>query len=205
MNNKGLSDFISHLEKFGEVNHGVFSYVYAPKGKDYVYRAWTYDPGFDAYVNLIQKTKNEYFPVIEKIKEIPFRLSSPRQLQDEKVKIAKIEKLFPAKGLLFKPLCQVKRKGVVDDLSIYDIMNVCTSGLDVFSVYEVSDEDKQKYKPLADAFVLLHNVLANRTRINWDVQGSNIMLRANGHIVLSDPIGTPSNDTNKTLVDYGES
>jgi hypothetical protein len=199
---KGIQDFVEHLKQYGEVHNGSYAYVYAPDGKDYVYKAWTHDPAWEAYINMISKNTNEYFPKISKIRSIPLLLARDAALVDAKVKIAKIEKLKPLPNSK-KNLCKVYKSGLVLDLNIHDVI-ACENSKTLFSIYEVSEEDKQKYKELFSAVDSLDNLIKSNNLFGWDAAGDNILMRHNGHIVFADPLCTTSMDWgNATLVDYG--
>jgi hypothetical protein len=200
---KGIQEFIEHMKQYGEVHQGGYSYVYAPEGKDYVYKAWTHDPAWEAYVDIISKHKNPYFPVISKIKAIPLHLARDIALVDTKVKIAKIEKLKPLpKSKNF--ICKATKNGLLVDLQLSDVIS-CKNSRTLFSIYDISEEDKQKYKDLFDVVDILNDLISSNKLYGWDAAGDNILMRANGHIVFADPICTTDSDwTNSTLVDYGK-
>lgn len=200
---KGIQDFVEHLKQYGEVHNGGYAYVYAPEGKDYVYKAWTHDPAWEAYMEMISKNTNAYFPKISKIRSIPLHLARDVTLSDTKVKIAKIEKLKSLQNSK-KTLCKAYKSGMLVDLQLYDVVS-CKNRKTLFSIYDISDKDKEYYSSLFDAVDLLDELIKSNKLFGWDAAGdNNILMRQNGHIVFADPICTTDSDwKNSTLVDYG--
>jgi hypothetical protein len=112
------------------VKNGEFAYVYIPEGKDYVYKAWTQDDGFDAYLDIIRNNKNKHFPKILKFKELPIHLARDTGLKNTKVKILKLEKLQPrSSDIVIDVRYNGKsRKMSIDDFSFYKKKNNSTTG-----------------------------------------------------------------------------
>lgn len=197
---KGIQDFVEHLNQYGEVKNGEFAYVYIPEGKDYVYKAWTHDPGFDAYLDIIQNNKNKHFPKILKFKELPIHLARDTGLKNTKVKILKLEKL----------------KNTSSDISIDTIYNGRDSKLSIDNLvfykrkanslletlksrgYIVNDS----WVDFVNAIDLIGNTIIQNNLSHWDLHVSgNIMKREDNTIVLSDPIS--SGARGYSLVQYG--
>lgn len=197
---KGIQEFVEHLEKYGDVKNGEFAYVYTPEGKDYVYKAWTHDPGFDAYLDIVRNNKNKHFPKMLKFKELPIHLARDTGLKNTKVKILKLEKL----------------KNTSSDISIDTIYNGRNSKLSIDNLIFYKRKTNSLLETLksrgyivdsawvdfVNAVDIIGNKIIQNNLLHWDLHTyGNIMKREDNAIVLSDPMS--SGVRGYSLVQYG--
>jgi hypothetical protein len=89
---QNLNKFI--IDKKIKVESGTFGFAIIPKDKDYVYKCWTKDAGFEAFLDYVQKHKSDkHLPkLIGSIRSIPLFFKH-NQLKDLKLKVQRVEKL----------------------------------------------------------------------------------------------------------------
>lgn len=189
---KTLYQFISYLRTKTNIRNGKFSFVFRPEGKDYVYKAWTTDTGWEAYLKIIDSS-NPYFPKIEKIKQAPVKFSD----KTLNIKIAKIEKLYPCNVLNIIKIPAIRK---VDNKEItLDILRLSSEIDDINKLYIIDDSYKVQYQDLFDALSAIRQLRNNNNNIGIDFNHDNFMKRPDDHLVINDPLSDLTGD--ESIVD----
>lgn len=178
---KTLYQFISYIRTKTNIRNGKFSFVFQPEGKDYVYKAWTNDSVWDAYLKIIDSS-NPYFPKIEKIKQVPLKFSD----KNLNVKIAKIEKLYPCNVLNIIKIPAI-RKSDNKEITL-DILRLSSEIENINDLYVIADRYQNQYQDLFDALLTIRNLRNNNNDIGIDFKDDNFMQRQDGHLVINDPL-----------------
>ena len=96
---KTLAEIIStFIKKYGiKISNGAFAFVVIPKDKNYVYKIWTKDDGYEAFLKYLETSKSEHLPKVGRIRTLPFFFKRDEAISGD-LKIVRIEKLDHLSG-----------------------------------------------------------------------------------------------------------
>ena len=189
-----------------KVKHGAFGIVLIPSDKNYVYRFWTKDSGYEEFLEYIKDHKSDHFPkILSKVKEIPIVFKRSSDTQDKKFKMIKTEKLDPFKGTeamhvnkITNALSQPGKK-----INSIDALRAWCS-----TTRMVEDQDKREMLKLIDGnadfwktVIELKRYFDTNPLSEFDIHSENMMVRSNGEWVITDPAYPIARHFSKSAVD----
>lgn len=96
-----FSEFVSTILKDQgyKLAKGAFAFVLIPPGKDYVYKCWVSDKGYEHFMKIVQENQgNPFLPkLLSKIHKVPIFFKRPETI-DGHVNVVKMEKLEPLRN-----------------------------------------------------------------------------------------------------------
>lgn len=167
------------LSKHGYVvNRGSFSIVLAPPGKNFVYRCWTEDSGFEAYYKLLKSSDLKQYAYVPKFLGEKRSLKLNLKNEDREVNVQRVEKLsddYPAERMSFARLMINAINSKAPRLKLEDMI-VDTLGSDSLKKY-----------PLITDFIYDFSRLVDQNLSN-DIGGSNVLWSTERNCpVITDP------------------
>ena len=185
-----ISNFLNQGIESGsiKVRSGSFAFVVIPKDANYVYKVWTVDPGWEEYLAYIQDHPGDphLLRVMSRTRNIPFTFKRPSNF-DVDMKIVKLEKL--------RELSEDESDSVIDLRNALDRMIVSKlNSTDIPGILKTSGTD------LDLSFIRTTvDVLQKCNGFKSDLHGENVMKRADGTLVITDPYFEPHNGRNVTI------
>jgi hypothetical protein len=205
---KTLAEIINtFIKKYGiKISNGAFAFVVIPKDKNYVYKIWTKDDGYEAFLKYLETAKSDHLPKVGKIRLLPFFFKRDEAISGD-LKIVRIEKLDHLTGDLKNQM----NDGLSSFNHIIEIISDYTGIDSLISKIESSTVSKiiknkvtclswiSKNKKLAEDLLKLAKFISEEYpgKVLTDFVG-NIMLRGSTPVII-DPFYTILTDI--TVVD----
>jgi len=176
---------------YQEVGRGSFGVTLKHSSKPIVVKFWISDTSYDDFINYVATHPSKHLPKLySKPKELSSFFAIPKNFP-EKVHYVKMEKLERLKDNhdadlikgIFNELCDLPSKKDVDHL-IEQLEEAKDSDYSEWSRLKKLVDDVPKF--LHEMFEMLHHLLNGKN--NLDIHDENIMQRANGELVITDPI-----------------
>jgi len=164
------------------LDSGYFSTVFTNANKNFVLKiTHNPDPGYDHYVNLIHSIKNKHFPIISDRKEIVVD-----KLKYTVYLIEKLKKLWGAED---------------DELASACKLIVARYPMPLDRVFLGRKNGAPKIIIDDPSFLKALQILgANKKRYRIDLHRQNLMQRADGTIVITDPYSFQNNSSYQALL-----
>ena len=162
---------------------GAFGRVIQSPDPNWVYKFYERDSAYDAYVDFLQQHPNKHYPVIKKVKKMTnfFKRYGIQKDKFTVVVIEKLNKIPENKMPLVLAIVRMRSWNPFDRLEEFNI----------------KEEDLPEIKSLwMAAAEIRHSHVLNGDRF-MDLHSGNVMQRADGTIVLIDPVASRSD------LDYG--
>ena len=176
---------------YQEVGRGSFGVTLKHSSKPTVVKFWVSDSSYDDFINYVATHPSKYLPKLySKPKELSSFFTRPKNFP-EKVHYVKMEKLEKLKNdddadmisTIFGELSNFHNKKDVDHL-IEQLEEAKDNEYSEWSRLENLVDDIPNF--LYEMFEMLHHLLNGKN--NLDIHEENIMQRANGELVITDPI-----------------
>ena len=171
--------FEEHMEELGwiELDFGAYASVYGNKSKPYILKKLNEpDMGYETYVRLIHRHPNKHFPIISDMKKLRFN--------KDNYYVYLIEKLY---RIPYRKGNQILK----DILNTYeDLLYLEGRMQTVISTYlgkSVRNNGPSKFLRDNPSLIEAIYFLAHDSYDDLDFHDENIMQRANGTIVITDP------------------
>jgi hypothetical protein len=185
-----LRDVLKTLKDEGKytVRNGSFAVVLIPPGKNYVFRCWTIDEGYTKWLKYIEANPSKHFPkVISKIHELPVFFKQPEAQSKDKIYVARVEKLEQ-----LKPRSTASE--AIDTIHAYIDSFAAPETLVLGDIIEHLDNEGleaelefvQDNKSFFETYMKVTKWSAKNAR-RHDLRSTNIMVRDNGDLVITDP------------------
>lgn len=166
-----------------KVASGNFSVVLIPPDKDYVYKIWSDDKGFDVWVNycVANQGKYSFLPKIYgKLRKLPHLFIRGEEFKNTVLKIARIEKLKPCRNSIINYIADGRETGKYFVFYIKDILDETITPTKATSgVSNVVD--------MANYGIPILKKLKEDNDLEYDIKIDNFSKRANGEVVITDP------------------
>jgi hypothetical protein len=192
---KRFGDLINDLIISGKYTYeqGCFAVVLAPPGKDYVYRAWINDAGYEAFLQYIQAHPSYSFvEVIGTVRKIPMFFKRPAELKDDFIKVVRLEKLRELTSrtrafvnfwaLAIKPMHNSHLAKITFDDMLKRAMLFALNE-DKQAMKEFCEQRKEFFSDLLE----IAKWLRSNDKVAYDINGDNVMMRYNGSLAITDP------------------
>ena len=176
---------------YEEAGRGSFGVTLKHSSKPTVVKFWISDSSYDNFINYVAAHPSKHLPKLySKPKELSSFFARPKEFPD-KVNYVKMEKLESIRNeadadlisFLFNQLSKMHSKKEVDTL-IKSLEEYKDSPHSEWVRLEELVNDLPKF--LHEMFEMLHHLLNGKNIL--DIHDENIMLRANGELVITDPI-----------------
>ena len=157
------------VAKYGlDTDGGGHADVFMPKGKSYVWRAWTKDPGYESFLRYVEAHKgNPHLPkVLSRVREEPIKVKgTPKGVT---LKFVKLERLKPLKDEMLKDVLDEIR----NDISAHD--RVVTF-----------NKRQAHWRELLKKYPLLFKTMAELYQYGADdIDSTNVMMRDDVPVII---------------------
>lgn len=189
-----LRQLLAKLKKNGkyETAHGSFAVVLIPPGKNYVFRAWTKDAGYEKFLAYIEQNPSKHFPkIIGKVHDVKIFFQQPKVQAQDVVHVVRVEKLkpLPISSIAYEAIQVVfnylKGKNATAGKTVGDILEY---------IGEYDDDELEKAgefikdnKSFFEFYLKVAKWAASNAKY-MDLRAANILMRDNGDLVITDPI-----------------
>ncbi len=202
IHDKTLSAIIQNLIVNGKYkqHQGAYALVLEPPDKDYVYRAWTNDKGYDKFLEYVRANENKYLiKLIGKTVKLPLFFKHNSSMP-ESINVQRIEKLVPIKSrLVIETIssCNLflqkfaKPNAKFDDM-VYDAVN------STHDHEELVQEFMLDNKSFFQEYLKIGLWAKSQSTLGIDMHANNVMLRGNT-FVITDPF--VNGNVEKSIID----
>lgn len=180
-----IQSFFDQGIKVGTGNYGV---CLVPPDKDYVYKVWTIDPAFDAWIRYCKENKSKHLPTVYKIVTLPIEIPGSNHPE---VTVAKIKKYKPMPSSFLKKLKWKTQEGkqiTFQQCPIFRTMwredTPSTIRSMLLSYESLNNITSEFTNTILDVLDVLENL---PTKIKVDIHDQNIMMDGSNYII-TDPV-----------------
>lgn len=180
-----IQSFFDQGIKVGTGNYGV---CLVPPDKDYVYKVWTIDPAFDAWIRYCKENKSKHLPTVYKIVTLPIEIHGSNHPE---VTVAKIKKYKPMPSSFLKKLKWKTQEGkqiTFQQSPIFRTMwredTPSTIRSMLLSYESLTPITAEFTNTILDVLDILENL---PTKIKVDIHDQNIMMDGSNYII-TDPV-----------------
>jgi len=181
---------LTRTNKFTILGSGTFAVTFKPistKQRNYAVKVWIQDPAYDFVASVIKHNQNKKDIYVPKI------IWGPKMLftapNGDKIQCMVMEELYPLRGEIYNDIdfigYSIQGAGYLTPLE--NIINDITHGSD-----ELPDAVQQRRIDLiTKIYPTLKKFYKSGSDFDWDVHTGNLMLRADGTLLVTDPLYHP--------------